>query len=279
MNTTVNFPTTVDELRTALLEAGDDPATVAAMKKAELRDRLVKLTTERIDFDLEALNSETSDEVQTLEGAIGVSYGSAGWHNYVMGLFNPDELMDGYPKVNGLSRVANLVLGDIISSKATDVIVAPGDTRSVTVNYEVQIEWKLNTPVGFGNMNNLSQVRVFGGVSCCSEDLSSPFGRHPAAVAESKALGRALRKALSLNIIAAEEMASGSDESAPKAKPTSPITKPLQDVIKVKANALNLNLEKVIVEWTGSKRELSDFTVQEGRDFFEHINSFQQTKK
>lgn len=275
---TLNFPTTVDELRTALLEAGDDPATVAAMRKGELRDRLVKLTTEKIDFDLESIQSETSP-METLEGAIGAVYGSPEWHNYVMGCFNPDELMDGYPKVNGLSRVANLVLGDIISSKAVDVLVTHGENRSVTVNYEVQIEWKLNTPIGFGNMNHNSQIRTFGGLSCCTEDLSSVFGRHPAAVAESKALGRALRKALSINIIAAEEMLAGSDESAPKAKPTSPITKPLQDVIKVKANALNLSLEKVIADWLGEKRELSKFTVQEGRDFFEHINTFQQAKK
>ena len=48
--TTVNFPTTVDELRTALLEAGDDPATVAAMKKGELKERFIKLTTEEINF-------------------------------------------------------------------------------------------------------------------------------------------------------------------------------------------------------------------------------------
>lgn len=274
---TVNLPTTVDEIRTELLKAGDDPATVASMKKAELRDRLIKITTEKIDFDLESLQSETSP-AETLEGAIGVTYGSPAWHSYIMGLFNPDELMDGYPKVNGLARVAGLVLGDIISSKATQVFVTHGEARAVTVNYEVQIEWKLNTPVGFGNMGHSPQIRVFGGLSCCTEDLSNVFGRHPSAVAESKAFGRALRKALSLNIIAAEEMLS-SEDSSPKAKASASITKPLQDVIKAKSDALDLNLKEVITKWVGGAKELSMFTVQEGRDFFEHLNTFQQTKK
>ena len=275
---TVNFPTTVDELRTALLEAGDDPATVAAMKKSDLKERFIKLTTEEINFELESLNE--ASPVETLEGAIGVTYGSDEWNNYIMGLFKSDELMDGYPKINGLRRVANLVLGDIIISKATQVFVSHGDVKSVTVNYEIQIEWKLNVPVGFGNMGYNPQIRVYGGLADCNEDLSSPFGKHSSATAESKAEGRALRKALALNVIAAEEMLTGSvEDSNPKVKASSPITKPLQDVIKAKSDALNLNLKEVITKWIGVVKELSSFTVQEGRDFFEHLNTFQQTKK
>ena len=274
---TINFPATVDELRKLLLENGYDPAKVAAMKKPELKQAALEVTSNKFDLQLEAIEKE--EPVETLEGAIGVQYCSDGWDRYVMGLFKDNELMDGYPKVNGLRRVANLVLGNIVSSKPSYVFVTQGDTRSVTVSYEIQVEWKLNTPVGFGNMGLAAlDVRTFGGLSCCNEDMSSPYGRHPAAVAESKAEGRALRKALGLNVIAAEEMLSGGDTEAPAAKPTSRITAALKSVIEVKAEKLNLVMKELIEKFGLGTKDLGDFTMDDGRKLFVFINEFQQNK-
>ena len=275
---TVNFPTTVDELRTELLKAGDDPATVASMKKAELRDRLVKLTTEKIDFDLESLQSETSP-AETLEGTIGVTYGSPEWQTYVLGQLNENEQWEGMPRVNGLNRLASLLLGDIVSSKASEIIVSHGETQSVIINYEIQIEWKLNTPVGFGNMGYTPQIRVFGGVANCDQD-GTIYGKYFSSTCETKAMGRALKKALGISVLSAEELMGGGTEELPKSKPTANITVPLQSVIKAKVEALKLNLKTIIAEFNNGKyKELSEFNMEEGRELFAHINSYQQTKK
>lgn len=274
---TINFPSTVDELRKLLLDNGYSPDTVASMRKAELKEAAISITSDKFDLQLEAI--EKQEPVETLETAIGVQYCSDGWDRYVMGLFKDNELMDGYPKVNGLRRVANLVLGNITSSKPTYVFVTQGDTRSVTVSYEIQVEWKLDTPIGFGNLGLTSlDVRTFGGLSCCNEDISSPYGRHPAAVAESKAEGRALRKALGLNVIAAEEMLSGADTEAPAPKPTSKITAALKSVIEVKAEKLNLVMKELIEKFGLGNKDLGDFTMDEGRKLFVFINEFQQNK-
>lgn len=275
MNEEVNFPTTVDELRTALLNAGESPEAVASMRKGELKERLIQLSTEKLEFQLESLN-EMDDEPETLSKAIGIEYGSREWNEYIVGMLDESEQIDGYPKVNGLARLVN-ILGDVISSKPVNVIVTHGDVRSVTVNYEIQIEWKLNTPVGFGNMMYTPQIRTFGAAADCNEDLGNTFLKHPAAIAETKAYGRALRKALGLTVIAAEEMLSGSSEDIPKARATASITTALQSSIKAKASTLKLDLKEVMAKG-GFDDELSSCTMEDGRAIFTLLNSYQQSK-
>lgn len=272
MSETINFPTTVDQLRTALLDMGQDPSEVAAMKKGELRERLIKLSEERLEFQLEAFD-EDNEEPKTLEKAIGIEYGSKAWNNYIIGMLDESEHVDGYPKVNGLARLVN-ILGDVVSSKPSQVIVTHGENRSVTVNYELVIEWKLNTPVGFGNLGYTPQVRVFGGCADCTEDPNNTFLKHPAAIAETKAYGRALRKALGLTVIAAEEI--GEDIQKNKSS-SAMITVPLKNVISAKISALGLNIETVIKEWNKDEYvELDKLTIEEGRDLFTFINQYQQ---
>ena len=273
MSETINFPSTVDELRTLLLEAGDDPNVVSCMKKGELKTRALELTSNKFELQLEAMEEESN--VQTLEGAIGVKYASKEWNDYIVGMLDDSEHIDGYPRVNGLARLIH-ILGDVISSKATQVIVTHGDTRCVTVNYELSIEWKLDTPVGFGNLGYTPSVRVFGGVADAEYDPSNTYMKHAAALAETKAYGRALRKALALSVITADEMQTLGEEVA-RPKASAPITDALKSAIKAKSSTLKLDLSKVMKEWNkGDDIALNELSIQDGRDLFTHLNSFQQ---
>ena len=244
------------------------------MKKGELKTRLLEITSDKLDFDLEEI--EADEPCQTLEDVIGVQYASEGWNEYVIGLLNADEMSDGYPRIHGLRRLVSLLLGDIISSKATQVFISHSETRSITINYEVQISWKLDTPIGFGNLSFNPQARTFGGVADCVEDNSNAFGKHPGATAESKAEGRALRKALALNVISADERQLGTEDT-PALSKTATITKPLLSVIRAKLSKLT----KVISEADAIKEfgldiALEKFNVQEARDFFEHLGKYTQ---
>ena len=271
------IPTTVDEIRSELIKLGESEANVAAMKKSDLKARLIELYNKRTDedmtFTMENINEESSE---TVEKSIGVRYASPEWSDYVMGLFQQDELIAGYPKINGLRRVANYLLGDIVESTPTNVVVVGGaGEKTVVVTYRLAIEWNLDYPVGFGNMVPNKQVRVFGGVADCNES-NSGFGKHASAVADSKAEGRALRKALCINVIAAEELMAGEDtEISGIPKMTSAITPALRTVIKSKCKALNLNLDDLIKEAkiTNSADNLS---MQDGQSLFEVINKHQQ---
>lgn len=131
-------------------------------------------------------------------------YLSPEWHDYVMGHFEPHELIDGNPVVAGLRRVAELLLGDIISSKPIDVFPVAGDKHGrATVVYEVQFRWKIK-PL---QQHPPSDIRTYADVADVwhgnTDDL---FYAHSPATASTRAEGRALRKALKIRALAAEEL-------------------------------------------------------------------------
>jgi hypothetical protein len=126
-------------------------------------------------------------------------YGSAEWNEFVMSQFHENELIDGNPICAGLRRVAEDLLGDIIRSGPSQVFPAsdPNGPGRATVIYEVIFNWM-----------NSGEVRTYSEVADVwhgnTDDL---FCAHPAATASTRAEGRALRKALKVRCLAAEELA------------------------------------------------------------------------
>jgi len=121
------------------------------------------------------------------------------WIEYVMAHFKSNELIDGNPICAGLRRVAELLLGDIIESGPEEIYPATdsnGPGRA-TVVFKVVFNWM-----------NEGTLRVFKEVADVwhgnTDDL---FCAHPVATASTRAEGRALRKALKLRCLAAEELA------------------------------------------------------------------------
>lgn len=276
----------VDSLRTSLLEMGESEESVAKMKKPELAKRYTELLSKNVaamNFDFDTADDEDScSKAKTLEEAIGAKYGSSEWQDYVMAQFREDELVDGCPKCNGMRRIAQLVLGEIISSKPTQVFVVGHDPRTVTVTYEIVFDWKLNTIVDYGNMQyQQSDFRTFGGLADCTEE-KTVYGRHPAATAESKAEARALRKALALNVVTAEEKLTGSDEEMPRAKDSAQITKALAGVLKAKMSALKLDADKTLKDFSQSVgtdcNSVDTMSMEDGRKMLAFLNKIQQAK-
>jgi len=276
----------VDKLRTELLEMGESEESVAKMKKSDLTKRYLELMNKQpianCDFDFEAEEKCEGQPARTLQEAIGAPYGSSEWQDYIMAQFREDELVDGCPKCNGMRRIAQLVLGDIISSKPVQVFVVGHEPRTVTVAYEIVFDWKLNTVVDYGNIMNMGgDTRVFGGLADCTEE-KTVYGRHPAATAESKAEARALRKALALNVVTAEEKLTGADEEMPRAKDSAQITKALAGVLKAKMSALKLDADTTLKEFAQSVgtdcRSVDTMSMEEGRKMLAHLNKIQQSK-
>jgi hypothetical protein len=131
------------------------------------------------------------------------AYGSDEWNNYVMSLFHADEMIDGNPLCHGLRRVANLLLGSIVSSKPTSVFPStdPNGVGRATVVYEITFDWG-----GVGDFRTYGDVaEVWHGNT---EDL---YAAHAVACASTKAEARTLRKALMVKCVAAEELANNKD--------------------------------------------------------------------
>lgn len=126
-------------------------------------------------------------------------YGSKEWHEHIMSLFDDGELIGGNPTCAGLRRVAEEVLGSIISSGPSQVFPSQNENGPgrATVVFEIIIDW-----------NNTGEYRTFKEVADVwhgnTDDL---FCAHPVATASTRAEGRALRKALKVRCLAAEELA------------------------------------------------------------------------
>lgn len=122
------------------------------------------------------------------------------WNDYVLQFFTDKELIDGNPLTAGLRRVAEMLIGEIISSKPVDVQrIETGDPiGKTTVTYEVQF---------LVRNGDREYVKTYADVSdVWAGNTDDLFAVHAPATASTKAEGRALRKALKLRVVAAEEL-------------------------------------------------------------------------
>lgn len=115
------------------------------------------------------------------------------WHNYAMTLFNEDELVDGHPLVAGLRRVSERVIGQIVFSGPTQVFPVQRDDHHgrATVVFTVT----------FANGATYSEV-----ADSWEGNTDDMFCAYAVAIASTRAEARALRKALKIKGVAAEEL-------------------------------------------------------------------------
>ena len=171
------------------------------------------------------------------------------WNDYVLGLFDEKELYDGRPLCAGLRRVAGLLLGRIVISRPTQVFPpTEGDTIGrATVIWEVVFE----------------DGSVFSDVADCWEgNTDDTFCVFNTATAATRAEGRALRKALRLKTVAAEEMTKKNTASIVRSisqtkameategeyNDSQRMTDPQANFIDVKCKQLNLNVVEFFKE-------------------------------
>lgn len=119
-----------------------------------------------------------------------------GWQDYIMSLFDKKELIEGYPTVNGLRRVAEKVLGNFLSGR-TNVVQSPSENcGTAVVEYEVHFQKDKNSPV----------LSFSSAADANYENTDKVFRCYLTAIAETRAEARALRKALKLNKASIEEL-------------------------------------------------------------------------
>ena len=117
-------------------------------------------------------------------------YGSEKWEEFVMRQFLPNELYEGsYPTLNGMRRVALLMLGDIVLSGPSMVISnLPNSSYCI---YELEFD----------------NGRTFkAAADAHQENIQGSYSIYTTAIAESRAEARAYRKALLISTVSAEEV-------------------------------------------------------------------------
>ena len=122
------------------------------------------------------------------------------WSDYVLSQFSEDEKYNGLPTIDGLRRVATLLIGDIVRQD-TQIVQCPSqpDNRATAIH---TIEF-LN---GYSN-NGIQVCKSFSGAADSYwGNTDKIFNKYPVAMAETRAECRALRRALNLKTVSVEEI-------------------------------------------------------------------------
>ena len=241
--------------------------------------------TKTLDIDLfDASTIEADEEKEEKEAEMTMpAYGSKEWNDYIMGKFEPRELIDGNPICAGLRRVAEEVLGSIVSSRPLQVwpstdVNGPG---RATVVFEVVINW-----MDSGELRTYAEVAdVWHGNT---DDL---FCAHHVATASTRAEGRALRKALKIKCLAAEELAkkdivsivrqsvNAEKELDGEWKEEDAISLPQTNFIDTKCKQLDINVMKFINIGSSHYGSISEVSKKTASKMLSILNEYQTQEK
>jgi hypothetical protein len=200
------------------------------------------------------------------------------WNDYVLSLFEKNELFDKMPLTNGLRRVAELLMGRIVFSGPSQVFPpqSGNEIGRSTVVWKIQFE------------DGSTFCDVADSWEGNTDDM---FCVYSTATAATRAEGRALRKALRLRVVAAEEVTKkdtakiaqdiskkkGLDVSSSEYDSSGTMTGPQANFIDGKSKQLNVDAQKILKE-VANVVNVSKTTKKQASDVIEKLNEYQQKK-
>lgn len=157
----------------------------------------------------EAVEDNPPSKEDKVHREIVPKYLSEAWEDYILGLLRPTEKdKSGNPTTAGLRRLANRVLGPIVFSGPTQVFPSTDGALvgRATVVWRIDIQWKADVEEWINIADFKMPVRTFVDVAdCWTGNTDGIYSVHTAGTAATRAEGRALRKALGVTRIVAEE--------------------------------------------------------------------------
>lgn len=223
----------IKELRTMLDEenAGEDSLILLDQVKESEEDVGVVKTpakTTEIKLNVSSPDKENDNKVLSLSNPPQPS--DAGWTQYVMGLFMDDELEGQNPRLEGLRRVAELLLGEVIEERS-ELVSAPTMENSERACSKASIVF--------------ADGRVYEALAdACPSNCTKDFAIYPVAMSDTRAKGRAYRAALRLKrVVSAEEIGvdSGDKEDINKNIQTGQLT-----AIRLLSDRSNISIKKLL---------------------------------
>jgi hypothetical protein len=196
------------------------------------------------------------------------------WTDYVLSQLNDDEKIMGNPTTDGLRRIFENVMNCEIMESSTKVDQAPSpeNEKRATVTFSLSFKPNEQTESRLGLYNT---KLVTGAADVYWGNCDKIFRNHPVAVAETRAEGRALRRALRLKkVVAAEELAA-EIEDHPDHDSVSKITVNQINFIDVLAKRLDINPTKCF-ENMGLANNLYELDHANGVSIIRQLSSYQQ---
>ena len=198
----------------------------------------------RVKKDSEVVIEADADQIKTPH--------STDWTDHVLSMLTDDELIAGNPTTDGLRRIFETILNCEVIESIANVVQSPTpeNEKRATVVYTLTYVSKDD------NIREECRTKtVSGAADVYWGNCDKVYRNHPVAVAETRAEGRALRRALKLRkVVAAEELAKDIDDN-PDANSVSKISSNQLNFIDVLGKRLDINVLKMMQNYLGHEEK------------------------
>lgn len=212
--------------------------------------------------------SETQEQAQKI-----LSPNDLEWTDHVLSLLSEDEKISGNPTTDGLRRVFEIALGCTIVQSTSLVSQAPSPENEKRATVVHSLSFVLNDP----NITEQTKFRVVSGAADVYwGNCDKIYRNHPVAVAETRAEGRALRRALKLRKVVAAEELTKEIEDHPDLNSVNKITNNQINFIDVIAQRLNINVSRLLEENSLDVKNIYNICHQDAVTIIRSLSKFQQ---
>ena len=217
-----------------------------------------------VDFnEMEMVNDDVVDVQESSTPKIG----DIGWTDHVLSLLSKNELDHDNPTVHGLRRIVEVVFGEVINSGVT-VLQVPEKSN----DYIATVMCTLDIQKHDGSLATFSGVADAG-----LHNIDPGFKKYPVAMAETRAEGRALRKALRLKVVAAEEISTNADPVQMRDENPNIINSAQKQMIQSMANRVEVNLESYLTKtFAGEYNSIDSISFDDAKKIIRELDSFQK---
>lgn len=216
----------------------------------------------------EKLQDKTS---QVPQQAPAISPSDPGWTDYVMELLTDDEKYDGFPTCDGLRRVFELLIGEIVSVDM-DPIQVPDNQNGGRATVKCTIT--------FIALNGSGEKSISDVADCYFGNTAQPYVKHPSATAATMAEGRCLRKGLRVRTLVREENMAPKGDEAEMAQELengeNVISGNQQNTINRVCDRLKIDVVKLIESEPTKGKTLTTLTQQEGQLLLRSLSAYQR---
>lgn len=175
------------------------------------------------------------------------------WTEYVMSLLTDKEIINGFPKCDGLRRVFEMLMGPIITM-AIDVKQVPQIDKANRSTVVVSVQYRNSS----GEL-----ITVMDATDVDQFNTMKPFCSYPTATAVTGAEGRCLRKAMRLvNVITNEEsqIDQKDAEIGYNLSNNQPATATQKNIINSISGELGINVAKLLASIEDFEGKVTDVT-------------------
>lgn len=196
------------------------------------------------------------------------------WTDYVLGLLSDDEKISGNPTTDGLRRIFEIALSCRVISSTSSVVQSPSPENEKRATVIHSITYIINPEVP--DPLHINTVSVDGSADVYWGNCDKIYRNHPVAVAETRAEGRALRRALKLRkVVAAEEIAKDIEDH-PDENSVSKISVNQINFIDVIAQRLNVNVLTLIKTLAISEENVYNISHENAVGIIKQLTVYQQ---